>query len=152
MLLPHRGNVQSFSQASPFVVLPSSHGSADALNTPSPHAGAVQSESQLAELPPVSQASLASTMLLPQVGSVQLFSQLSPFVVLPASHGSAEGLKIPSPRARPVQSESRLAEFPPVSQASLASTILLPQVGNVQLFSQLSPLFVLPSSHGSAAE
>src|ERR1043165_8215999 len=147
MLLPHRGNVQSFSQASPFVVLPSSHGSAEALNTPSPHAGAVQSESQLAELPPVSHASLASTMLLPHVGSVQSFSQVSPFVWLPSSHGSAAALNTPSPHAGAVQSESQLAELPPVSHASLASTMLLPQTGSVQSFSQASPFVWLPSSH-----
>src|SRR5690349_18835540 len=118
MLLPHVGVWQRLLQPSFSTVLPSSHGSADALKTPSPHDGAVQSLSQVAELPPVSHVSPLSTIELPQTGSVQLFSHASPFVVLPSSHGSAALLNTPSPHEGAVQSLSQVAELPPVSQTS----------------------------------
>ena len=58
MPLPQRGVVQLVSQASPLVVLPSSH------------------------------CSPGSTTPLPQRGVVQLVSQASPLVALPSSHCS----------------------------------------------------------------
>ena len=93
---------QVAEQPSPATVLLSSHCSGPVaptgvnarLTLPSPHAGMVQSELQLATLTPIepgSQISPAAVLgrLSPHTGIVQSPSQMSLSVVLPLSHSSS---------------------------------------------------------------
>src|SRR5262245_7372396 len=76
-------------QPSPSMALPSSHCSPAAeFQTPSPHTGTVQSESQLAELPAVSQDSPAVGFSLPSPHVALVQSSLHIADSAPSSHAS----------------------------------------------------------------
>src|SRR5690606_16237867 len=93
------GSLQMLLQPSTSFVLPSSHCSPAAeLVIPSPQTGAVQSASQVALWPAVSQVSPAAVLVIPspQIGAVQSASQVALWPAVSRASAAA-GMAAPQP-------------------------------------------------------
>src|SRR4051794_28513530 len=90
---------------------------------------------------PSSQSSLAAglTLLSPQADSVQSSLQVGE-LPMPSHFSPTVVFMMPSPHMANVQFTLQINDSPLVSHSSVPPVTPLPQLGSVQLLSQLSPL------------